>query len=155
MAMVDQVVAPPEPAVEILGHVHGHIPDVGVVLDHLDAEAPAHVDRHAKHRAQAPGRNDDRPGGRRVRRHPAEQLAELRRRLDQLGIRLSDHDGADGHLEELRRLYEPYAISLAQYLKIDLPPWFKSDPAKDNWQTTAWQPKQTECRVAASVDEHF
>src|SRR5260370_37346877 len=75
-------------------------------------------------------------------RMSAEQLAELRRRLDQLGIRLSDHDGADGHLEELRRLYEPYAISLAGYLKIDLPPWFKSDPAKDNWQTTASHPNR-------------
>jgi hypothetical protein len=89
-----------------------------------------------------------------VRMSP-EQLAELRRRLEQIGIRLSDHDGADGHLEELRRLYEPFAISLARYLRIDLPPWFKSDPAKDNWQTTAWQPKQTECRAAAPVEEHF
>jgi Ion channel len=88
-------------------------------------------------------------------RMSAEQLAELRRRLDQLGIRLSDHEGADGHLEELRRLYEPFAFSLARYLRIDLPPWFKSDPAKDNWQTSAWQPKQTECRAVASVDEHF
>ncbi len=88
-------------------------------------------------------------------RMSAEDLAELRRRLEQIGIRLSDHDGADAHLEDLRRLYEPFAISLARHLKIDLPPWFKSEPAKDNWQTTAWRQTPAECRTASVVEEHF
>jgi hypothetical protein len=35
-------------------------------------------------------------------------------------------------LTRLRNLYEPYALSLATYLRLDLPPWIKGIVAKDN-----------------------
>jgi hypothetical protein len=37
-----------------------------------------------------------------------------------------------------------------------LPPWIKRDAAKDNWQTTAWQQRQTQCaQTTPAQDEHF
>jgi hypothetical protein len=34
--------------------------------------------------------------------------------------------------------YEPYVNALAEFLLMDLPPWFAGPGAKDNWETTAW-----------------
>ncbi len=68
-----------------------------------------------------------------------DDMAEIRRQLRSSGLSLSDGEGADAELQRIRGLYEPYAISLALYLRLELPPWIKRDAAKDNWQTTAWQ----------------
>ncbi len=68
-----------------------------------------------------------------------DDMAEIRRQLRSSGLNLSDGEGADAELQRIRGLYEPYAISLALYLRLELPPWIKRDAAKDNWQTTAWQ----------------
>jgi Ion channel len=90
-------------------------------------------------------------------RLPQEQLNEIRRKLTEFGLTLNQNEGADAELLQLRSLYEPYAISLARFLRLDLPPWAKHDAAKDNWQTTAWQPKH-HSRSSTGVpipDEHF
>jgi hypothetical protein len=84
-----------------------------------------------------------------------EELAEMRQRLQEIGLRLNDGAAAGAKLEELRRLYEPFAASLADYLKLELPPWIKRDPAKDNWQTTAWRPAPTEACAAKVPEHHF
>ena len=55
-----------------------------------------------------------------------------------VGFMLADGDTAAEELRRLRGLYEPYAQSLARYLRLELPPWIKGATAKDNWQTTAW-----------------
>lgn len=41
-------------------------------------------------------------------------------------------------LERLRLLYEPYVVSLADYLVLEVPLWIKKPDAKDNWTTSAW-----------------
>ena len=74
-------------------------------------------------------------------RLPQEQLNEMRRQLSEFGLRLKQDEGADAELQRIRALYEPYAFALAHHLRLELPPWAKHDPAKDNWQTTAWQPR--------------
>ena len=51
-------------------------------------------------------------------------------------LQLKDPDGR--HLAKIRRMYEPYVQSLAEYLKMPLPPWIPSATRKDNWETTAW-----------------
>lgn len=86
-----------------------------------------------------------------------EDLAEIRQQLRGSGLNLVDAEGADAELKRLRSLYEPYAISLARYLRLELPPWIKHEAAKDNWQTTAWQQRQAETQLpgAAVPDEHF
>jgi hypothetical protein len=88
-----------------------------------------------------------------------EELNGIRRQLKELGLSLSSDEAANTELLRLRGLYEPYALSLAHYLHLDVPPWAKHDPTKDNWQTTAWQSRVTHHgRVSAPahvIDEHF
>jgi hypothetical protein len=90
-----------------------------------------------------------------INRLPPEALDELRKRLHAAGFQLADGDAAAEELHRLRALYEPYALSLAGYLRLELPPWFKGSAAKDNWQTTAWQLSQTQqAQTAPAHDEH-
>jgi hypothetical protein len=95
-------------------------------------------------------------GGNAPSRLAPEELAEIRRRLGDSGLNLTSGDAADAELTRIRSLYEPYAFSLAQYLRLELPPWIKHDPTKDNWQTTSWQERSntTECRTVGLTDEH-
>jgi hypothetical protein len=88
----------------------------------------------------------------RLNRLPPEVYAELRKAIVASGFVLADGDAATTELNRLRGLYEPYALSLAEYLRLDLPPWIKGGIAKDNWQTTAWQLSQT--KQAATVPAH-
>ena len=85
-----------------------------------------------------------------------EDLAAMRQQLSAAGFRLSDDSAANGELTRLRGLYEPYAITLARHLALDLPPWIKRAEAKDNWQTTAWAQQQTSVGTRQQVagDEH-
>jgi hypothetical protein len=90
----------------------------------------------------------------RIDRLPPEALNELRKRLHAEGFMLADGDTAAEELRRLRALYEPYALSLAAYLILELPPWMKGVPAKDNWQTTAWQLSQAQQQAIPAHDEH-
>lgn len=81
-----------------------------------------------------------------------QDLAEIRRRLRDFGMNLSDVEGADIELKRLRGLYEPYAASLARYLKFTLPPWIKHDGPRDNWETTAWALRKE--RTPSLADDH-
>jgi hypothetical protein len=81
-----------------------------------------------------------------------EDLATIRRQLRDFGLNLVDIDGADTELKRIRALYEPYAVSLARYLQLSLPPWIKHDGSKDNWQTTAWRLRQERAPSIAGDD---
>lgn len=92
-----------------------------------------------------------------INRLPLEALAELRKGLHAAGFVLADSDTAAEELQRLRTLYEPYALSLAGYLRLELPPWIKgtTEPGKDNWQTTAWQLSQAQQPQKISAhDDH-
>lgn len=103
--------------------------------------------------SQVFGAPPDKNGG--INRLSAEALAEMRQHLRISGFVLTEGDGALTELNRLRGLYEPYAISLAKYLRLELPPWSKETIAKDNWQTTAWQQSQTPHAPRVSAhDEH-
>jgi len=69
-------------------------------------------------------------------RLPPEDFNRLRAAVSSAGLQLKDPDGR--HLGKIRRTYEPYVQSLAEYLKMPLPPWIPSAARKDNWETTAW-----------------
>jgi hypothetical protein len=92
-------------------------------------------------------------------RLPAADLAEIRQRLQDSGLVLNDAPEADAELLRLRALYEPYAVALARYLSLSLPPWINHATAKDNWQTTAWHqrhhPTPPEPSGAVVPDEHY
>ena len=81
-----------------------------------------------------------------------EDLIAMRKSLRNFGMTLNELDGSDEELKRIRGLYEPYAVALARYLQLSLPPWIKHDGAKDNWQTTAWRLRQTRMPAIASDD---
>src|SRR5437763_17087031 len=66
----------------------------------------------------------------------------------------TDGNSADIELSRLRSLYEPYAIALARFLWIELPPWIKQGTIKDNWKTSAWKQQQVLAEKTAQ-EEHF
>src|SRR5579884_635956 len=84
-----------------------------------------------------------------INRLPPEALAEMRQQLSISGFELADGDGALTEMKRLRELYEPYALALAHYLRLELPPWIKGAVVKDNWQTTAWQQSTTNSKREA------
>jgi hypothetical protein len=92
-------------------------------------------------------------------RLPAADLARLRETLGKAGVRLQDGEAADQRLDELRRMYEPYANALAEFLLMALPPWLPAGGGFDSWQTSAWERISTggitEAAVASRSDEHF
>jgi len=69
-------------------------------------------------------------------RLPAEELEQLRRQLEEVGLRPARSPDADRRLLELRRSYEPYVNGLARSLLMPAPLWWRQRPSKDNWQTS-------------------
>ena len=83
----------------------------------------------------------------------------LREGLAAAGVRLRDGAACDQRLGELRRLYEPYANALSEYLLMPLPPWLPMAGGFDSWQTSAWERIAAwEVKGAAGAvraDDHF
>jgi Ion channel len=86
-----------------------------------------------------------------------EDFARMSDILAQAGARFRSPDTAESRLNELRRLYEPYANALSLYLLLQLPSWFPPENAKDNWQTSAWEKAAKRIRPTELdiLDEHF
>jgi hypothetical protein len=88
----------------------------------------------------------------------SEELKRLRAVLAESGVNLKTGDDADARLSELRRMYEPYVESLAEYLLVSLPVWAPSEETLDNWQTSAWGRISTLAKAppcATKEEEHF
>jgi Ion channel len=90
-------------------------------------------------------------------RLPPEDLAVMRQLLRNNGFPLAEGEDIVNQLAQTRSLYEPYALALARYLSIELPPWVRHDVIKDNWKTTAWKPAPQKVRAETTVvpEEHF
>lgn len=70
-------------------------------------------------------------------RLPAPVLALLRSELAAAGLPLAEGAEVEARLGELRRMYEPYALALSEYLLLPLSAWRYDTPRRDNWQTSA------------------
>jgi hypothetical protein len=82
----------------------------------------------------------------------------LRSFLSAAGIKLAAGDEADTKLSDLRRMYEPYVKSLADYLLVPLPVWAPTSEIFDNWQTSAWGRISSLVEAppcASQEEEHF
>ena len=53
-------------------------------------------------------------------------------------MKLREGAAFEEKLNELRSLYEPYAVAMALNLSIALPPWIHPERQKDNWQAGPW-----------------
>jgi hypothetical protein len=62
------------------------------------------------------------------------QSVDLRQTLNQNGFELQSLE----RLDQIRSIYEPYVLSLAEELVLDLPSWYPPSTL-DNWQTSAWE----------------
>ena len=71
-------------------------------------------------------------------RLPTSDLVRLRNLVRKDGLSLYDGPGSDEKLAELRKMYEPYVQSLANYLLLSLPQWIAGEEVIDNWKTSAW-----------------
>jgi hypothetical protein len=69
----------------------------------------------------------------------AQDFAELRSALAQAGVLVSNEDGTEQTLAELREMYEPYLVVLSDYLLMPVPGWLPKKRVVDNWQTSAWE----------------
>ena len=92
-----------------------------------------------------------RPGADRL---PATELLRLREALAAAGVRLRDGPAAEQRLGELRRMYEPYANALAEYLLMALPPWLPAGGGFDSWQTSVWERISTRRLAGAALETH-
>ena len=82
----------------------------------------------------------------------------LRSFLSAAGVKLTVGEEADAKLSELRRMYEPYVRSLADYLLVTLPVWAPTAEVFDNWQTSAWGRISSLVEAppcASQEEEHF
>lgn len=68
----------------------------------------------------------------------SERLHQLRTRLRAEGFSVRDGDAPGEMLEEIRGLYEPFLLALAQFCELHIPPILNDGPVVDNWQTSAW-----------------
>lgn len=89
-----------------------------------------HVFRQEKHEKQC---RENKPI-----RLPDEEFARLCEALSEAGFSLCGDLTTRSRLETIRKLYEPHAQAMADYLKLDLPPWMPAPATKpDNWKTVA------------------
>ena len=92
-------------------------------------------------------------------RLPPADLIRLREVLGAAGVRLRDGLSTEQRLGELRRMYEPYANALAEYLWMPLSAWLPAGDGFDSWQTSAWErisiKEAMETGVRTRADEHF
>ncbi len=70
-------------------------------------------------------------------RLPPERYNQLYESLCQSGVSVCRDEESYTRLKEMRALYEPYAETLSQYLRMPLPPWIEIHPHKDNWMAVA------------------
>jgi hypothetical protein len=90
-------------------------------------------------------------------RLPPDRLDKLLAALRAAGVAVRDDEAARAKLAELRGLYEPFAVALAGYLRLVLPPVWRDEGRPDNWQTSAWMRQAAGLRNLAHDprDDHF
>jgi ion channel len=72
-------------------------------------------------------------------RLPSQDFAQLRSALAEAGVLISNDEGTERTLAELREMYEPYLEVLSEYLLMPIPGWLPKQRMVDNWQTSAWE----------------
>ncbi len=71
-------------------------------------------------------------------------MEKMRQVLSDSGLPFKDAERAAERLAELRRTYEPYAVTLARTMSFPLPAYVPAEATADDWQRSTWE-----------RDEHF
>ena len=82
----------------------------------------------------------------------------MRQSLAARGVKLREGPEFEEKLNNLRSLYESYAVAIAVNLSITLPPWIHPQKQKDNWQAGPWDRAIQARSLAGKVqhaDDHF
>jgi hypothetical protein len=91
-------------------------------------------------------------------RLPVEELDRVRQSLAARGVKLREGPEFEEKLNNLRSLYESYAVAIAVNLSITLPPWIHPQKQKDNWQAGPWDRAIQARSLGGKVqhaDDHF
>jgi hypothetical protein len=90
-------------------------------------------------------------------RLPSARLTELLTELRKAGVTVRDDAGAVERLAELRGLYEPFAVALGGFFRLNVPAVWPDTDKPDNWQTSAWMRRAGPLTGlgADPKDEHF
>jgi hypothetical protein len=68
-----------------------------------------------------------------------ESFLGIREDLREQNLKLNPEDESWDKLQQIRRLYEPYVLTLSRHLRMDLAPWTHPAGVEDNWVTTRWR----------------
>jgi ion channel len=91
-----------------------------------------------------------------VERLTRDQLQRLQARLEAGGLELRRRADLMERLNNLRRMYEPLVVALAERFAVPLPPWVRETDHPDNWQTSPWERTRAAPFERARGDEdHF
>lgn len=89
-------------------------------------------------------------------RLPSPDIEKMRIILNAVGATVPEGPETEEHLLKLRRYYEPFVLTLADYLLIDVPKWLHEEGARDNWQTSSWELTSTGMPVKAKkIKDHL
>ena len=91
-------------------------------------------------------------------RLPEAHFENLRASLIADGLPMRTEAGAAKALSDLRALYEPFVVALAEYFMVPLPAFEPATPPVDNWQKSAWMqqsPGLSGLPAAGITDDHF
>jgi len=91
-------------------------------------------------------------------RFPILLLTRLREELAKSGVPLHDEARTLEKLAELRAMYEPFVLALAEYFIFSIPPFWPATETVDNWQTSAWMRRTVgigKLNVVQPTDDHF
>jgi hypothetical protein len=97
------------------------------------------------------------PGTGPADRLPPARLHELLAELRKAGVPVRDDPAAVESLNELRGLYEPFAVALGEFFRLNVPAVWPDTDRPDNWQTSAWMRRAGPLTAlgADPKDEHF
>ena len=82
------------------------------------------------------------PAQRYLSRLTPPDMDRMRQVLTESGLPFKDIDHAAQKLAELRRTYEPYAVTLARTMSFPLPAYVPSEITADDWQRSTWEREQ-------------
>jgi hypothetical protein len=97
------------------------------------------------------------PGKNVPQRLTEERFCRFLHDLHDLGLKVDYADSPVQSLQQLRAMYEPFLVALADYFRFELPPVVAEQVTADNWQRSAWLERAPGIGALPSIrpEKHF